>query len=423
MKNNIKKAKTKKKILKQNTTFLIILIILAIIVIYAGYKVIIFIKNPTDTFSLEQGSIYEEERSIGYIIREETVTKGSNYKNGMEKIKSEGEKVAKGEHIFRYYSNGESSLIKKIQDLDQKIEKAMSQEDLPFLSADIKTIEKQIEDQINSLYKANDMQTVKEIKKQISENITKKAKIAGTLSPAGSYLKKLIDERSTYENQLNKGVEYLSAPVSGVVSYKVDGYEEVLTPNDFSKLSADFLEKLGFKTGQVVADSTESAKIINNFECYIACILNSKQAKEATVGDNVKIRLPNNDEVTGQIVYISNENDELLIVFRINRDIQSLISYRKISFDIIWWSATGKKVPNESIAYEQKGENQIAYVCRTRAGYTTKIWVKVLKQNEKHAIIENYTETELAELGFSSEEIRGRGILSLYDEIYKKSTQ
>ena len=310
MKNNIKKVKTKakqdtkpkKRRILDKKSLIAILIILAFIIAFGIYKTIIFIQNPADTFSLEQGNIYEEERAIGYIIREETVLKGSNYKNGMEQKKSEGERVAKGEAIFRYYSNGEESLIKKIQDLDQKIEEAMENEN-QYPTSDIRALEKQIEDKIASLYKVNEMQTILQTKKEISDNITKKAKIAGEYSPAGSYLKKLIDERSSYENQLNEGSEYLTAPISGVVSYKVDGYEEALNPKDFSNLSTDFLESLNLKVGQVIADSKEVAKIINNFECYIACTLDSKQAKEAKVGDEVTLRLTNDVEVSSKIEY------------------------------------------------------------------------------------------------------------------------
>ncbi len=405
-----------KRDFKTNKILFVVSFLVLVLIIFFIYKAVVFIQNPTDTFRVEQGKIYQEERGIGYIIREETVTKGSNYKNGMEQIKSEGEKVAKDEAIFRYYSSGEDTLIKKIEDLDAKIEEAMAKEKLDF-PRDVKLLDKQIEDKIVSLEKVNDMQTIKETKREIANNITKKAKIAGELSPAGSYLKKLVDERSKYENQLNEGIEALKAPISGVVSYKVDGYEEVLTPNDFSNLSTSFLEDLNLKTGQVVADSKESAKIINNFECYIACSLNSEQAKTAEVGDSVKLRLPNDTEVTGKIVHISNEEENVLIVFEINRQVKALVGYRKISFDIVWWSDSGKKIPNDAINYEEKGENKVAYITRKRGNYQDKIWIKIKRQNDKYAIVENYTREELENLGYSNEEIKARSTLSLYDEI------
>ena len=65
-------------------------------------------------------------------------------------------------------------------------------------------------------------------KKEINESLTKKAKLTGELSPSGSYIKELISKRSKYEEQLNSGSEYIEATVSGLVSYKVDGLEDVL---------------------------------------------------------------------------------------------------------------------------------------------------------------------------------------------------
>ena len=427
MKKKVKKSQKKnhnKSLLQQmigNKKVLIISFVVLVIIAFCLYKVIVFIQNPTDTFSVEQGQIYQEERATGYIIRDETVVKGDNYKNGMEQIKTEGERVAKGDAIFRYYTTGEEELVKKIQDLDVKISEAMANTN-DLLPADVASLESQIEANIYSLYTVNNLQTIQETKKEIANNINKKAKIAGEKSPAGSYLKKLIDERSEYENQLNEGAEYLNAPISGVVSYKVDGYEDALTTDDFSNLSTEFLENLNLKTGQIVADSTESAKIINNFECYIACSLDSEQASNVEVGDEVKLRLPSEAEITSSTEYVKQDGDKILIVFKIDQQVQELISYRKISFDIIWWSDSGKKIPNDAIGTETKGENQVAYVIRTRGGYQTKIWVKILRQNDKYAIVDNYTSTELKELGYTDEEIQGRSTLTLYDEILRKPT-
>ena len=342
--------------------------------------------------------------------------KGKNYKNGMSQIKTEGEKVAKGEEVFRYYTSGEDSLIKKIEELDEKIDEAMAKEDILFPN-DTKILENQILEKIDSCYNESDLQKIKENKKEINTYITKKAKIAGELSPSGSYLKKLIDQRSSYENSLNSGAEHVSAPMSGVVSYRVDGFEEILTTKDFGSISKEFLEGLNLKTGQVIATNDESGKIINNYECYIAAVLNSEYAKQVQVGDSVKLRLPSGNEVSAEIEYINMQDEDYVLIFKIEKSVEELISYRKISFDIIWWSASGKKIPNSAIQYEEKGENKVAYVIRTRAGYQDKIWIKELKTNGKYTIVADYTSEELKELGYTSEEIKSRKKISLYDEI------
>ena len=194
--------------------------------------------------------IYQKKKvQFGYVIREETVIQGNNYKNGMAQIRAEGEKVAKGDSIFRYYSNNEENLVKKIQELDIKIQEAMANEN-NFFNTDMKLLENQIQEKLIEFETFNDIQKMAEYKKDINTRITKKAKIAGELSPAGSYIRKLIEERSNYENTLNSGSQYITAPTSGIVSYRVDGLEEVLTPDSFSSLNTKLLEDLNLKTGE-----------------------------------------------------------------------------------------------------------------------------------------------------------------------------
>ena len=392
---------------------MVLLIIVALIILYAIYAIFNLIKSPTKTFLIENGKLSSEQTMQGYVIREETVIKGENYKNGIEKIKAEGEKVAAGEPIFRYYTSGEEKLVKKIQELDVKIAETLEKEESNIFGPDIKTIENQIQEKINEVYKLNDLEKIKEYKENINNYITKKAKISGELSPAGSYLKELIEQRSNYENELNSGSEYLKATKAGVVSYRVDGLEQVLTPGDFGTLSKKSLEELEIKTGQIVSTSNESGKIINNFECYIAFILKTEN-EEIEAGKSLKIRLSNNETVNAEIEYVSKESEnESLIVLKIEKCVEELINYRKISFDILWWDATGLKVPNEAIKQENE---ELSYVVRQRNNYTDKIYVKILKQNEKYSIIENYTRKELLEKGLVEEEKESKYI-SLYDEI------
>ncbi len=408
-----KRSQTNKK--NKSKIIIIVLVIIAVSV-YFLLSTVKLIQQPTDTFVVENGKVSQEETAIGYIIRQEQVIQGNNYKNGMAQIKSEGEKVAKGENIFRYYSNNEENLVKKIQELDVKIQEAMEKE-IDRYSPDIKLLEEQIESKIEEVTKTNDIKKIAELKKDINAQITKKAKMAGELSPAGSYIRKLIEERTSYETKLNSGAEYITAPESGILSYRVDGLEDTLTYDNISNLNSKYLENLKLKTGQIVASSSESGKIINNFECYIATSLKSESAKNAKEGQTVTIRLSNTEEINAKIEKIIQEDESRLIIFKIYNEVENLSSYRKISLDIIWWSYTGIKVPNSSIIEE----NNRKYIVRSRMGYTDKILIKVLKTNEHYSIIRNYETTELKEeLGYDSTSIRQNKNITLYDEILIK---
>ncbi len=415
MEQQINEEFEKTQKIKRNNKKIIVYIVIFLVMIYLFYTIYLLIKQPTDIFTLDEGTLYSEETDIGYVIRDEVVIQGENYKNGMEKIKSEGEKVAVNEAVYRYYTKNEENLKQKISELDSKIQESMANENGLFTS-DIKSLETQIEEKMVGINELTDTTKLEEKKKEINELITKKANIAGELSPQGSYLKQLIQERKKYENELNSGAEYVKSAKSGVVSYKVDGLEDVLKPTNecFSQLSKDYLDKLDVKTGKIISTSDECGKIIDNTYCYIATITNSEQAKNAKVGDTIKVRLSSNDEVPAEITYTWNEdNGDMVIVLKIEKGVEELVNYRKISFDLIWWSEKGLKVPNQAIIKQ----DDKAYVVRNRAGYLSKILVKVKKEGEKYSIVEAYTTDELRELGLSNDDIISYKKINLYDEV------
>ena len=282
--NQKEKRAKKKKIIMD--------IVLGATILYVIYAIYLIIKTPNDIVTVEKGVLTSEESATGYIIRDETVVKGKNYKNGIYQILSEGEKAAKNQTIFRYYNKDEEELQNKIEEVNKKIQVAVEKEK-PFSSADTKNLENQIDEKIQNITILTSVQEITEYKKQLSEILLKKATISGENSKSGSYIKKLINQREEYEKKLIEGSEYVVSPRSGVVSYRVDGMENVLKTDDFKNLNSKQLEELDIKTGKIIVASNESAKVINNFECYIATVLNSTSAKQAEEGKNVLITLSN----------------------------------------------------------------------------------------------------------------------------------
>lgn len=359
-KNNRKKNAKLSKI-KQHIVQVLLLSLIILIIIFCIYQIVRLAINPTDSFLVEQGKISQAESLIGYVIRDEKVIPTES-ENKIVQIKNEGERVAVGETVFRYEATNEQEINKKIEELNQEIQKAMDgQINIP--SSDIKAIENQIESKLDGIQNKNNIQEIKEYKTDINNYIIKKAKISGELSPAGSYINNLINERISLENKLKSSSEYKNAPIGGIVSYRVDGLEEELIPQNFEKLSTEYLENLNLITGQIVTTSDIKGKIINNFECYIAVSSTTDEAKNAEIGDKVKIKLATNQEIPAEIEYINKGEQSTLLVLKITQGIEYLSNYRKISLDLIWWEKEGLRVPNTSIIYE----NGLSYVIREKA--------------------------------------------------------
>ena len=119
-------------------------IIIGIIVcIYLIALLVKLIKKPTETFVVEKGKIYQEEFAEGYVIRDETIINKEETNEKIVPIKSEGEKVANGEAIYRYSTSNEEEINNKIEEIDIEIQKNLSNDDTYF-SSDVKLINNQI---------------------------------------------------------------------------------------------------------------------------------------------------------------------------------------------------------------------------------------------------------------------------------------
>ena len=394
---------------------IVAIIISIFIIIYIIYAIFLLVFNPINIYILTKGELYAEDETVGYIIRDEQVIRDDENSSGIYKIASEGQKVAKDEYVFRYYKESEKELTEKINEVDYQIQELLEKEKIKP-SADIKVIENQIEEKLNNLNYLSNYQEIRESKDNIEELISKKINYIAELTD-NVEIKKYIQQRKEYENQLINGASYKTATMSGVVSYKVDGLEDKLKVNNFSELTDTFLESLDLKTGQIISSSNEYGKVIDNFKCYIAVVINSELAKQAKVGDKVTLRISTTEDDDAEIVQINEGSGNRTIIFELNNMSQNLINYRKIAIDIIWWEKNGYKVPNKAIFTKNFNGQDLNYIIRNKNGVQTEILVKIEKQNDKFSIISSYDSSELQELGIDEDYIKNYKKISNYDEI------
>ncbi len=407
------KSKVQKKInAKVVILRIFVIILLTALVGYLIFNSVKFFISPTDIFVVEEGVLDSEESVDAYVIRNEIVLQGNNYMNGMEKVIVEGSRVAKNEPVFRYYVNGEETIKNEINELDQQIAEAQKNEKISY-STDIEVLKGKIKELEEKIYSTNNLEEINNYKKEIDDYTYKVSTIVGNSSPKGSYLKELIDKKTDCLNKLTEGAEEIKASASGTVSYRVDNLEEVFTASDFNYLTEDFLNSLDLKSGELIETSNEKGKIITEFSCYLAVVMNSETAMNAKLNDKVKIELDTENKLNASIVQINEGDNSRIIIFKVDDLPEKLMNFRKLPINVIWWEETGLKVPVSALI-EQDGKY---YLERNRAGYNVNVLVKVLKQNDSYAIVTNYTTSELQEMGYSYKEIKDMYIIKQYDKI------
>lgn len=403
-----------KKQNSKNALIVIVSVILAIMIVAWFIRVA---NSSAETMIITDGTISQSETLTGYYVREEKVVNSDKNKNGMQQIITEGQKVAANESIFRYYSESENDNKAKINEIDEKIQKLVETSDIGLYNSDLRLIDSQMLDSLKNISTYNSIQNIKELKSAMKILENKKAEIVASSTTNDSEISKLISERKSLEKQRDADSTYIKAPNSGILSYRIDGLEDQLKISDIKNYNNEYLENLNLDTGKIIPTSTTEGKIVNNFECYVITNSSSEEAKKAKVKDKVQITIPTGRTIDGRVSNIIEEqNGSRTIAIKFSDNIDEVTSYRKVSFDVIWWNSSGYKVKNSGIIEE----NNLHYVIRSRQGHLKKVLVKIKKQTDTYSIVKNYSASELKELNYDKKALTS---LMLNDEILLNPTE
>ena len=357
------------------------------------------------------GKLSDEEQKEGIIIRSEEVL---NVEKGqkIQKIKENNEKVSKNEVVAKVSTQNEQDIMKRIEEVNKKIESALTENQINVNSTQNITINEKIERVLANINTVNLQSKIDEYDKEIKNALYEKAKVSGELTKEGSKLKSLIKEKENLENTLNSNTKNIISTNAGNISYIVDGYEEKFKTDNFEYLTEDLLKSVDIKKGSVLSVSDNKAKIIKDFNTYIACIVNKDRLKNIKRGETLELNINNEHEALSMIEYIKDiDNNRSIVVFSTNKLSTELSKYRKISLGIIWWSEVGLKVSNKAI---KKIENQ-NFVVKNKSGFTELVPIKIIKETEEYSLVSGYSSKLRANK--NSKELIDIPILQEFDEV------
>lgn len=405
------KINSKKKV---NKRAIVIIIAIFILFVCMLYSFIAYVSNPVNKVTVIQGEISKEQSVSGYIIRDEKII-STNMVSDIALTIADDSRAGKNDIVATYVSKSQEELEKKISDLDIKIQEAMENQ-TNIYSTDTKKIEIEVDNLLSKVDLENNRQTILQYKEQINNLIEKKAKMIGELSSSGSYINQLIKERNSYEKDLNESIDYIKTDRSGLISTRIDNLENVLNIDSLADITYSQLEEYNLRSDEIIACSSKSLKVIDNYYCYIITEVNSIEDKYE-VGDTISIRLNygNTEKTKAEIFDIKDsDNGKKMLIFKITKNVEGLVDYRKISFDIIWSETVGYKIPNAALS----GSGNNATVVLIKYGLEYIVRVKILEQNEDYAIITDLSTADIEELNLSSDDVKRK--INIYDELIIK---
>lgn len=184
-----------------------------------------------------------------------------------------------------------------------------------------------------------------------------------------------------------------TAPVSGIFSLEIDGYEDYLTPANMEKVKREKVESLSYDSVDLERNSVIKGEPIYKVSWddawYILCWVDRKTAETYTEGRKVTLELPAGS-IDAKIHSIAKEkeSDEYRVVFYLNVFYEAFSSSRAEEMTIVTSDNEGLLVDNDCII-EKKGQKGVYVIDKNGDYIFTRI--KIIAYDEDQSVIDDVT--------------------------------
>ena len=415
-----RKTKKKRKEIRDKAIAIVLGIIILIVI-----SIYILKKETNKTIFPINDTFLKEIELQTIVIKDEKVFKTLEVIDKNNSI-LEGEKVPVGRKVQN------SKLMKDLKSLKEEL-KEVKDAILILKAKDKNDVFKNDKDKLIEEHNASilklqeyiymgDYKKIKNMKKEI-DLINKKI---DKLAPQNDFLDQSIESLEEKSEELKKEINQNDSSnttiFSGILSYELDGYEDVFKAQSFDSYTYDILklpEEEIDDTGRAkTLKDFQGFKIINNFQWYLAIKIDDrKEIDNYNLGDVLHIKYPLKDnylEIEGNIIAINNTSNRSVIVLKFNKYLHDFYNARFPKIKLIQENIEGLKIPKNTI-FEQDGEKGV-YI-KDFSGIVKFRPIKTISTEGEYTYIEKGNKDLLISIDTRKESVR---TVSIHDEILLK---
>lgn len=404
---------------RKRSIFTIIIFTVIIFLFFSSFFRL-FQRNKK-TILPEKMVLIDSISSQGFLIKNEYIVKAAN-EGVMELIAGEGERLAAGRKTVTINTlNNMESLEYELKEIEENIsllESEENQDEGIEIETDNHLInkEKLISDLQKKIF-ANEFSTITFIKEQLFLNDEEYKNVDFSKTSAGEGLKNLEDRKDKIEIELEQNHIKYYTNKAGIISYEIDGYEEIYLPSNFENYTYEKL-KIG-QLSKIVRDEKYKVltdepiyKIMDNFQWYVAMkIEDSKIISDFNENDNIRIYINDKEELSGNILAINNSGDKSVLIAKFNTMFHKYYNMRFPKVEIIKEKTNGFKIPKKSIV---SVDNIIGVYIKDRSGIVRFRPVSIFKEDNNYAYVYSGDEKTNIYLNQTNEFMK---TINLHDEI------
>ncbi len=369
---------------------LVMWVLFAGIAVYFAFYAYHMLFQSYETEVLYSYTAEDTAEGNGYFFRSETVLEDANELE--EVVVGEGENVAKGDVIAISYDDEEAlERGEALSELENRLEVLtylLNQGD----ELDDATLNQDIIDTITTIRgmaAERDLSDLAEISESLKNLLFRRDYTYNSNSALSDEISQLTEEIETLQAQNEDATQEITAPVSGIFSSVVDGYEAILTAESVAGLTVSELQEL---TSQETEASAAIGKIITDDTWYCAVEMAEEDADSLYEGGTATLRFSGMDrEFTVDVESVSAAEDgDVCVVFSSNRYLSELTMLRNQTVEIIYETVTGYRVDKSAIYVDSSTGQPGVY--RVYGGQAVWVDVELLWEGEDYYLIQQATQ-------------------------------
>ena len=327
---------------------------------YFGIQGLRYFDDPLTTTLAYAYEVEEGVDLSGYVVRREQVLTDDT--NGLLRLqRAEGERVSAGGVVATVYAD-QASLDRQneIASLQTRIEQLQYAQEASLGSEASLKLDAQIMQSILDYRGSLAADRLYDAEKQGSELRALVLKRDYTYSDSedlSAQIGELQDQLKALRSQSASTVRKISAPVSGLYSAVVDGYEAVLTPDILAELTPSRLSGLQ-------ADGTvhsQVGKLILGDSWYYVAVMRTAEAEELAESGSLRLQFSKSVERELPVTVASigpEENGRVVVAFEGRSYLAQLTLLRQQSAQVIRTTYSGIRVPKEALRASKTIQNK-----------------------------------------------------------------
>lgn len=268
-----------------------------LLLVYVGYQGYMATHKSLKTETAMYGQVSDVLQTRGFVIRNETVIDES-YSGVLSYRVADGSRVAKNGVIADVFaSESDAADQSEIERLDREIQnlQALAQP-ADYFVANPSMLGDQIYSALGKIVQEinqNNFSDLSSSKEELQNALARRQLITGEESAEdySQHVSELESQRDTLKSQAGSANDSIQAPEAGYFISSVDGLESAVDPEKVGSLTVSQIEKL-FETSAGSKENNSIGKVCQDFNWYIACILDEDDMVRLEDVSQVSINIP-----------------------------------------------------------------------------------------------------------------------------------